>query len=183
MLLVMVSPPLPKRRKEQMSNCKICQYESKNGHALDCPKRVKRSYKETLELVERVAKRESGSTECGDSCHTNDNPVHCQSCKPASPEWEKYVKTWSEQGRTEEQIYAVRNFMTGQGFIMLKDFKQSLHSLILKGMPEKYDSDPYGVMDDRELKRIQEAKIRNKTLDDVTEALSEIFEGKDGEIK
>lgn len=41
-------------------------------------------------------------------------------------ETEKYILTWSNQGRSEDQIWAVRNFMTGQGFLMLNDLKEGL---------------------------------------------------------
>ncbi len=31
---------------------------------------------------------------------------------------QKAIKEWSEQGRTKEQIYGVKNFMSGKGFMM-----------------------------------------------------------------
>jgi hypothetical protein len=33
------------------------------------------------------------------------------------------IEDWSKQGRTEEQIWAVENFMTGRGLKMIKELK------------------------------------------------------------
>ncbi len=38
--------------------------------------------------------------------------------------WRHYVEVWSKQGRSEDQIWAVNNFMTGQGQIMLDSLLQ-----------------------------------------------------------
>ena len=36
---------------------------------------------------------------------------------------ETAIKEWIEQGRTEEQIFGVRNFMSGRGLNMVKEIK------------------------------------------------------------
>src|SRR3990167_8329586 len=35
-----------------------------------------------------------------------------------------YVEKWSKQGRTDDQIWAVKNFLTGQGRIGIKEISQ-----------------------------------------------------------
>ena len=51
---------------------------------------------------------------------------------PLSEEsWEEYVKEWSKQGRSEEQIWAVRNFMTGQGALMIQAERKKVIEEIL----------------------------------------------------
>lgn len=40
--------------------------------------------------------------------------------------WEPYYIKWANQGRSEEQRWAVKNFMTGQGAIMVKDLLKQI---------------------------------------------------------
>lgn len=64
--------------------------------SLDCPERTggKCNALEELEPMTDISKKENA--------------------------WEKYYKVWASQGRTDEQQWAVKNFMTGQGFVMFK---------------------------------------------------------------
>lgn len=39
-------------------------------------------------------------------------------------EVDSFIKEWEAQGRSEEQIWAVRNFMTGQGNLMLASIRK-----------------------------------------------------------
>ncbi len=54
--------------------------------------------------------------------------------------WRHYVEVWSEQGRSEDEIWAVNNFMTGQGKIMLDSLLQEAYEQGMKAtMGEMYE--------------------------------------------
>jgi len=52
---------------------------------------------------------------------------------------EPEVKVWIEQGRDPEHIYAVKNFLTGQGAVMIKRLLAAAELTIAAGKVEKKD--------------------------------------------
>lgn len=93
--------------------------------------------------------------------------------KPLSPMgWEEAVEIWSKQGRTEEQIWAVKNFLTGAG-------EKVVHEAYSRGNDEAVDrmTDAYKrSVEAARAERTREIVEMVKELgDDITKSKNEAF--------
>lgn len=56
-------------------------------------------------------------------------------------DWKKYFDIWASQGRTEEQKWAVENFLTGQGAIMLDEARKAGQREMIENVGNKVLAD------------------------------------------
>ena len=61
-------------------------------------------------------------------------------------EWKKFYEAWAKEGRTEEQKWAVKNFLTGQGAIMISSLLTQEKKRIIREIKKlsKRMGDPRG---------------------------------------
>ena len=52
----------------------------------------------------------------------------------------KYIKAWIGQGRAEGEVFAVRNFMTGQGLIMVEMIAIEAKIEAMKELKESFET-------------------------------------------
>ena len=81
----------------------------------------------------------------------------------------EHLETWKAQGRTDEQTYGVKNFMTGQGELMIKN--------IAKFTAEEMKLDGKGIDVTTMLKDVQYINGYNSAVSELSRKREEFLKG------
>jgi hypothetical protein len=92
--------------------CNVCKKQYCGGIECICPCHTPPTEIKEWNCCERCFREGEVVVGCGCPCHKTET------------KWEPEVLKWIEQGRDAEHIYAVKNFLTGQGAVMIKRIRK-----------------------------------------------------------